>query len=428
VDPTAAHRSTGPRHGGTGRPERPLRRSVDGCFIGGVCGGVARRFGVSARAVRIVFALLALLGGFGLALYVVLWVLVERRGETATIASRIVSDRRELQILLAVSTVVLALLITFEALGLSRVGNVAWPLSACAIGILAVWRGASAQERVALQEMLSSLPVGSLGSSRSWKSIAVRVAGGIALVLIGITMLSKVGQQPHAARGALLGAVVLGTGFLVLFAPWWLHTIRDLTTERRERVRAQERADVAAHLHDSVLQTLSLIQRNADDPKEVARLARLQERELRGWLFNPATFGQRDRSPRTIVEAAASVERDIEDSYGVAVELVVVGDGPLDDAAAAMIAAGREATVNAAKWAQAPRISVYVEVEPDLLSMYVRDQGIGFDVDAVPSDRKGISCSITERMVRYGGRATVRSTLGEGTDVELTLPRTPSGT
>jgi signal transduction histidine kinase len=215
---------------------------------------------------------------------------------------------------------------------------------------------------------------------------------------------------------------VLGAGFFTLFAPWWLRTLRELTSERRERVRAQERADMAAHLHDSVLQTLSLIQRSAHDPVEVARLARIQERDLRSWLFRPAAFWTRAESPSTL-QAAADIERDVEDNYGVAVELVVVGDCPLDEPVSALLAAGREATINAAKWSRAASISVFIEVETEVVSMFVRDLGIGFELENVPPDRHGIARSIIERMQRVGGNGAVRSTIGAGTEVELTLPR-----
>jgi signal transduction histidine kinase len=372
--------------------------------------------------VRVIWSLLALVFGAGAVAYMALWIMVARRGEATSIASRTVRDRRELQIILAISTLVLAILIALEAVGLPDIGRIGWPIALITLGGLIVWRKSSSEERLRLQELLNAAPGAGITSSKSWKVITLRAAVGITLAAIGAGLLSKNGNRSGAAAGALAGAIVLGAGFFTLFAPWWLRTLRELTSERRERVRAQERADMAAHLHDSVLQTLSLIQRSAHDPVEVARLARIQERDLRSWLFRPAAFWTRAESPSTL-QAAADIERDVEDNYGVAVELVVVGDCPLDEPVSALLAAGREATINAAKWSRAASISVFIEVETEVVSMFVRDLGIGFELENVPPDRHGIARSIIERMQRVGGNGAVRSTIGAGTEVELTLPR-----
>jgi signal transduction histidine kinase len=211
-------------------------------------------------------------------------------------------------------------------------------------------------------------------------------------------------------------------GLIVLFAPWWIGTVRGLSKERRARVRAQERADMAAHVHDSVLQTLSLIQRAADNPVEVARLVRMQERDLRSWLVDPESFGVASNPPTTLAESAFEIEHEIEDTYAVAVEVVIVGDCELNPAVQALLSAGREAAVNAAKWSEAPSVKIYIEVEPEKISMFVRDLGKGFDLALVPQDRQGISGSIVERMTRHGGRANIESSPGGGTEVELVLP------
>ena len=384
---------------------------------------MARRLGLGTKSVRVIWSLTVLVFGVGAIAYVVLWITIARRGETTSIASRTVRDRRELQIILAISTLVLAVLIALQAIGLRDIGGVAWPIAVTALGGLVVWRKCSSDERLRLQELLNAAPVSGITSSKSWKVIALRATIGITLAVIGIGLLSKNGSRSGAAAGALVGAIVLGAGFFTLFAPWWLRTLRELTSERRERVRAQERADMAAHLHDSVLQTLSLIQRSAHDPVEVARLARIQERDLRSWLFRPAAFWTRGELPSTLAETAADIERDVEDNYGVAVELVVVGDCPLDEPISALLAAGREATINAAKWSRAASISVFIEVEADVVSMFVRDLGTGFELQTVLPDRHGISRSIIERMQRVGGHGTVRSAVGEGTEVALPLPR-----
>jgi signal transduction histidine kinase len=300
-----------------------------------------------------------------------------------------------------------------------------WPLLLSAVCALCVWRGASTEERAGLQERLDAAPFVSAATSTSWRTIALRACVGGALLAVGAVLLSKVGTLRGEAIGVFVGAILVCCGFLVLFAPWWLRTLRDLSRERRDRVRAEERADVAAHLHDSVLQTLLLIQKAAGQPDEVARLARRQERELRAWLFDPTADAKGGAS---FASLARSIERDVEDDYGASVELVVVGDCELDDAVRALLAAAREAAVNAAKWSGAPRIAMFAEVEPTSVSVFVRDLGCGFDPGQVGEDRQGITCSIKERMGRVGGHAEIRSTIGEGTEVELVLPRTAPGT
>jgi signal transduction histidine kinase len=243
---------------------------------------------------------------------------------------------------------------------------------------------------------------------------------------VGIVELSRTGSFSGAALGVLVGTVLFVGGFLVIFAPWWIRTLRELSTERRERVRAQERADMAAHVHDSVLQTLSLIQKAAGDPREVVRLARSEERELRHWLFDPERLGRHGQRPESLAEAAAVIEREVEDSYGVGVEFIIVGDCPMDDGVAALVGACHAATVNAAKWSGCEQVAVFIEVEPGTVSAYVRDVGIGFEPALVPDDRQGIACSMVERMERVGGSVTVQSAPGAGTEVELKLPRATS--
>jgi signal transduction histidine kinase len=192
----------------------------------------------------------------------------------------------------------------------------------------------------------------------------------------------------------------------------------DLRDERRERIRSQERAEVAAHVHDSVLQTLALIQKAADDPREVSRLARSQERELRGWLYRPATH-----SGGQFAAALESAAAEVEEAHRVAVEVVVVGDCPVDARAGALVAAAREAMVNAAKHAGVAQVQVYAEVEADRLAVFVRDRGAGFDPTQVPADRLGLAQSVVGRMERNGGTAQVRSEPGSGTEVRLEMPR-----
>jgi signal transduction histidine kinase len=211
---------------------------------------------------------------------------------------------------------------------------------------------------------------------------------------------------------------------VLILGPWWLRIARDLVSERQARARAEERADMASRVHDSVLQTLALIQRNAEQPAQVVKLARAQERELRSWLFGGKAPGAvHDQGTTTLAAGVRLIQQDVEARHGVAVEAVTVGDCGLDDQLDALLAAAREATVNAAKWSGADVISLFAEVEPTEVSVFVRDRGRGFDPAAVPGDRKGLAESVRARMARRGGSVVVRSALGDGTEVSLRMPR-----
>jgi signal transduction histidine kinase len=259
-------------------------------------------------------------------------------------------------------------------------------------------------------------------TKRTKRSFFLRVIVGALLVLSGLRILRHFNSAWSVASPALVGTLILIAGFAVGLAPWWLATLNDLSGERRERVRIEERANVAAHLHDSVLQTLTLIERSAGDPEAVTRLARNQERELRAWLFDPST-GEGNQTS-TFVAQLRAMEAQVENDWGVKVELVSVGDLELDDDLVALVAAGREAAVNAAQWSGASTVSIFAEVEPAAVSLFVRDQGRGFDLAAVPADRRGIDLSIRQRVERHGGSATIKSAPGAGTEVALVLPRT----
>jgi len=175
-------------------------------------------------------------------------------------------------------------------------------------------------------------------------------------------------------------------------------------------------------VHDSVLQTLALIQRRADDPQKVVWLARMQERELRSWLFEGRAPGEAE-ADMTFAAGVRQIQQDVEARYGVPVEAVTVGDCELDENLNALLAAAREATVNAAKWSGAGVISLFAEVEPEAVSIVVRDRGKGFDPSLVPADRKGLAESVHGRMARRGGTADVVSAEGEGTKVTLRMVR-----
>jgi signal transduction histidine kinase len=218
-----------------------------------------------------------------------------------------------------------------------------------------------------------------------------------------------------AAR-ALVAVLAVLAGTALVLAPWGVRMWRDLDSERAARIREAERADLAAHLHDSVLQTLALIQRQSGDQPAVTRLARAQERDLRDWLYGP-----RPVDGGTLASEVRAAAADVEDRHGVAVEVVLVGDRPYDERVGALVAALREAIVNAVRHAGAP-VQVYVECGPDEVEAFVRDRGPGFDLATVPTDRLGVRESIIARMQRHGGSATVRSGAGEGTEVRLVLP------
>jgi signal transduction histidine kinase len=254
------------------------------------------------------------------------------------------------------------------------------------------------------------------------------MAVGVSLVILGgVATLAAVGDLRSIGRSAA-GAAVLLAGAVLLFGPWMARLARNLTDERRQRIRSEERSEMAAHLHDGVLQTLALIQRRAADDKAVRSLARRQERELRSWLYGTrGSGGAPDSNGHAEGVTVATLLRreldDVEDRYGVRLDAVLVGDAPLDEAGRALVMAGREAALNAARHADVETVDVYLEVEPDRLSLFVRDRGRGFDPAAVPPDRRGVADSIEARVRRHGGTAEIRSAPGEGAEVELSVPR-----
>jgi signal transduction histidine kinase len=236
------------------------------------------------------------------------------------------------------------------------------------------------------------------------------MAGGVVLLTGGGTSVG------FASPGAIAAALFLVLGPLV----WRLAVERD--SERTARIRSEERADVAARVHDSVLQTLALIQRHAEEPRRVASLARRQERELRSWLYGDGTTAQGG----TLAGALAAAATEVEELHGVRIELASGGDCELSDELRPLVLAAREAMANAAKFSGADEVDVYAECDGTRASVFVRDRGAGFDRGAVSDDRRGIAESIEGRMTRAGGSATVTSSPGEGTEVELLLPRSES--
>jgi signal transduction histidine kinase len=416
------------RHGGPpwlrprGGDGCPLRRDPADRLGGGVAAGVAAWRGFSVTTVRIVFVLAALVSaGYFVPLYILAWLFIPAAGAEASIASKARYDSRGIRLAIALGSLVVLVLLAAAALNAGWLTRWAWPLVFSVAGLALIWRNASEEEQATLRQLVEPLE-GAAGSTARKRRSAIRVVTAGALLAGGLSWLFSA----HASLALLrpLGGVTLVIAAIVLLlGPWWLRIARDLVLERQAKVRAEERVDIAARVHDSVLQTLALIQRRADDPQKVVQLARLQERELRSWLFEGRDPNESD-AELTVTAGVRQIQQDVEASYGVPVEAVTVGDCELDDSLNALLAAAREATVNAAKWSGAGVISLFAEVEPGEVSLVVRDRGKGFDPEAVPADRKGLAESIRGRMTRRGGTATVTTAPGEGTKVTLKMPHT----
>jgi signal transduction histidine kinase len=398
-----------------------LLRQPESRVLAGICAGVSDVTGIDVTIVRIGFALLALGSGIGVLVYAVGWLMLPLKGEDSNIFSRSVQDRRGIWLVVAIIPALIAAQIVASALNVGYVGSFVWPAFLAAGAAVLVWRNASEQEREWMNHDLVPM-VRSGAGSMSRRPLLLRVGAGVVLGIGGIVLL-VMGHTTKAALRPVGGALLVLAAIVVIFGPWWIALVRDLMSERQARALAEERAQMAAHVHDSVLQTLALIQRSADDPQHVVRLARAQERELRSWLFEgrpPVTFSD---DATTLSEGVSVLQREVEASHGITVQVVMVGDCPLSDGLRALLDASREATVNAAKWSGAPQVSLYAEVEADVVMLFVRDRGHGFDPGAVPGDRQGIAQSIRARMIRFGGTAVIRSAPGEGAEVELSMPR-----
>jgi signal transduction histidine kinase/phage shock protein PspC (stress-responsive transcriptional regulator) len=402
---------------------RRLVRRQQGRVIAGVAAGLGDTLGVGANVVRCGFLVLTLAGGLGAVLYGVGWLLM-RSGDPDM-------PRRRTDALatIAFSAIVLGLLILVRITGPWPGDVIVWPIAVAMIGlaILSMRPPESAPEPPDWP-FLERLPpeaagaVGVLFGTRRG-SLARMIAGAVCIVA-GLAAFFVSVDSWRALQGGVIGAVVVLVGFALIIGPGVWELLSQLMRERRERIRSDERAEVAAHLHDSVLQTLALVQRRADDPREVVRLARMQERELRAWLLGG---GAPDDAPNgagngSVGAALDALAADVETEHGVPVEVVRVRDCPAAGLQPLLLAA-REAIVNAVRHSGAPTVSVYLEVEDQTVSIFVRDRGRGFEPGAVASDRRGISGSIVDRLARAGGHAEVRSTPGEGTEVEMSLPR-----
>jgi signal transduction histidine kinase len=346
-------------------------RDQDARVVAGVCAGLGRALGVDPTLVRLLFAMLTLAAGMGIVLYLAAWLLMPARAGEGVSGARTA---------LGVATIALACVTALAGLGLPAF--VVFGAALIVVGLAFWWRR---RRRV-------------LG--------AALVAGGAAVVLTGGGL---------GSGGPLLTPAAFAGGLLLVVAPWLWRLLIERDAERTARIRSEERAEVAARVHDSVLQTLALIQKEADDPRRVATLARRQERELRGSLFRP--YGE-----HSLVAALDEAAAEVEELHGVRVEVATSGNAELTDDVRAVVLAAREAMANAAKFSGEEEISVYAESDGDGLSVFVRDRGIGFDRMQVPDERRGLAESVEARMARHGGSAQVRSTPGRGTEIELRLP------
>lgn len=409
-------------------PRKAYRDSQDS-VLGGVAAGLARHLALPVLWVRAGFLLGSLLGGFGVMLYAGLWLVLPsdtRFEETAPgLASATRGGRRpgRLRRLGDVGpAIALAALGLGAVLGLQATvggGAVFWPVFFGLAGLALLWRQADEAQRERWLDQTGRVdPVRIVFGSGGWASYA-RVLAGALLVVSAIFVVGFEDASARDARAGLLAGGLVLVGLAIVVGPWVFGLAADLSAEREERVRSQERADVAAHLHDSVLQTLALIQKSSGDAATVARLARAQERDLRAWLY--AGEAADESSVASALRAAAA---EVEDAHGVSVDVVAVGDCPFAEPLRPIVAAAREAVTNAAKHAGTGRVDVYAEITAGAVDVFVRDRGVGFDADAVAADRHGVRHSIVDRMRRHGGSAEIRTAPGEGTEVRLHLSRT----
>jgi signal transduction histidine kinase len=383
--------------------------------------GIAKRSGFDVGLIRAVIVVAALITtGFGAAVYVLAWLLIPAAGAESSIGARALRDKRGLGLAAGVTSIVVLALVIASALNAPWITSLATPLIVSGIGLALVFRNAPQEELDVLRGLTD--PVAKAGSNPR-KHRLLRMLLALGLLVLGLVALLGINPTAGELLRPLGGVLLLIGGIATALGPWWMRIVRDERAERQARIRAEERAEIATRVHDSVLQTLALIQRRAGDQHQVVQLARAQERELRSWLFDGRAPGSMDGKVDTLAGAVRLIQQDVEARHGVSVDAVTVGDCELDDDLTAMMDAAREATVNAAKWSGADVVSLFAEVEPDAVSLFVRDRGRGFDPAAVPSDRKGLAESIQARMARRGGSVTVRSALGEGTEIGLVMPR-----
>lgn len=374
------------------------RRETNRIFAG-VAGGLADTLGVNDAYVRAAFLTLLTVWGLGGFLYLGFWLAAFDRVEDRAVKP--VAVRQGMGLGLAFAGAMLA----FGFAGW-------WPNTAVVIVAATLSFGTAA-----LADNSRPAPLASLFDPNVERPGRLRLVLGTSFLVGGLTILSVRAGALFDFSTVLLAIGLTAVGVAVAFGPWVRRLLGDLAAERNERVRQEERAEMAAHLHDSVLQTLALIQRT-DDPGRMAILARHQESELRDWLYGSTPLDGVDLVSTALKGAAAKVEQD----HQIPVDVVAVGDHTLNDDARALVGAASEAMVNAAKHSGADKMSLYFERDGEEMRVYVTDQGDGFDPDAVESDRRGITDSIIGRVEKAGGSVGILSGPGEGTEVLLAMP------
>lgn len=383
-------------------------RSRDGRVVAGVASGLAQHLNISLFWVRAVLIISALLNGVGLFAYALVWIFtkIEHRsggdGGASDLEQLGAGEASTSKRLTSWLLVVLAIVGAGVSLTLTTGFGLATfiPIAIVGVGVLMVW--------IAYDRGLES-----------GTNVFIIGAGGVlVLSAIVVVVMNWDGQANFVA--ALATVVLTLLGVAALGVPLWVRLWDQLGEERAEKAAADERADIASRLHDSVLQTLALIQKRADDPAEVTRLARGQERELRQWLFD-----SQDKTPQTTGTVFTALERacgEVEDLYGLRIVPVTVGtDEPLTDETHAAVLAAREALVNVAKHAGVDSADVYAEIMLGELNIFVRDRGCGFDPANIPAGHHGLAESVHGRVERAGGKVRIRSEAGEGTEVAITM-------
>ena len=406
---------------------RRAYRDTQQPVLGGVAAGLARHLGLPVLWVRAGFVLLAVLGGSGVVFYGALWLFLPAEPaftpEAPGLESAARSGKRPRRTrrltdagpAIALGALGIGVVLMLDAL--LGAGGVWWPVGLGLAGVALLWRQADEAQRERWLDTTGRLDLfRAVFGAGGWAAYA-RVAAGLAFVATALVVFALRSGNLRVAWDLVVAGLLGIGGLAIVIGPWVYRLATDLAAERAERVRTQERADLAAHLHDSVLQTLALIQKNAADGPTVARLARSQERDLRSWLYDVAPSGG-----ATVATALRAIAAAAEDDHEITVDLVTVGDCPLDEKVDPVVNATREAVTNAAKHAGTGRVDVYAEVTDVAIEVFVRDRGAGFDLDAVPSDRYGVRNSILDRMERHGGSAEIRSDPGAGTEVRLHLP------
>lgn len=422
----------------------PLLRPRKGRWLTGVCKGVSLHLGVPVAVVRLLFLLSVFLFGAGLVVYVFLWIFMPAGDPVAVKARADAAARAAGNAPLSRGNATLddlaeagldpdaaADLATdldptaYDETLADALRRAPKPaivalagLALLAVGLMLVSAGFDNSTIVPLILAVVGVGVAWLRYDQPDRQLPTML-GGIALIFWAYALF--VFNSTYPGWGASPRRIVLGGLAMLLFAglalvPWANAMLRNLTTERAAKEREEERADMTAHLHDGVLQTLALIQLHTDEPETVFTLARSQERELRQWLYQT-----RATSDRSVSAGLKDIAAEVEDEHGKPIEVVSVGDARPSAATDALLDATRQALVNAVTHGGEP-VSVYSEAGAGIIEVFVRDHGDGFNVEEIPEDRLGIRESIVGRVRRRGGTVEIVSRPGWGTEVRMRMP------